>query len=416
MKILKEYKKLNKSEVCCNLEGLEKYLKRNKLSGALKVTPSGIEANSYVGVIKYKNFHLQILPKLINKEENNNNQIIKNLIFMLSYTRKLDIKTSDNALLDNYKNPFLEVLIKEYATSLFDALKRLSPKNYVREEDNLNYLKGKIIFSENIRYNSINQSKFYCQYDDFSENNILNQLFLFVSECLYQISADSKNKHTLQLIINYFADIKKIRFDKFKCEKIKLTRNQSLFKKPFILAKMFIEQSSVDLSKNSFENISLIWDMNKLFEEFIFEVLRKNNNIYNDSSNPQWTFTAQKGKKLLIGDNNKKRNTYVDIFAEKKENKIIIDTKYKKFENSSDFSNADVFQVSTYCLLHNTKHAILLYPQWEQNKPNIPEYYLNTDDTNKIKVNFKTVNLQYNNLKKHILEIKEELDTIINSC
>ena len=180
IKTLKEYKKLNKSEICCDLEGLEKYLKRNKLSDVLKVTPSGIEANSYVGVIKYKNFQLQILPKLINQENSIDDKILKNLIFMLSYTRKLDIKTTNNAILNDNKNPFLEVLIKEFAVSLFDALKRLSPKNYVREENNLNYLKGKIIFSENIRYNIINQSKFYCQYDNFSENNTLNQLFLFV--------------------------------------------------------------------------------------------------------------------------------------------------------------------------------------------------------------------------------------------
>lgn len=38
---------------------------------------------------------------------------------------------------------------------------------------------------------------------------------------------------------------------------------------------MFVENSSVDLSKNRIENISLVWDMNKLFEEFIYEVMRK---------------------------------------------------------------------------------------------------------------------------------------------
>ena len=409
MPILKEYEQLKKSDICCDLAGLEKYIKKNNLSNALKITPSGINANYHVGVIKYKKFQLQILPKLINQEEDNDNQILKNLVFMLSYTKKLEIKTTNNALLDSDRNPFLEILIKEFAVSLFDALKRLSPKNYVREEDNLNYLKGKIVFSENIRYNNVNQSKFYCQYDDFSENNTLNQLFLFVSDCLYQISSNRENKRILKLIINYFADVQKVRFDRFSCEKIQLTRNQVLFKKPFNLAKMFIEHSSIDLSKNSFENISLIWDMNKLFEEFIFEVLRKNNTDAN------WIFTAQKGKRLLHSDNNKIRNTYVDIFAENKENKIIIDTKYKKFENTADFSNADVFQVSTYCLLHNTSHAVLLYPQWGKDKPDIPGYYLNTD-SEKIRIYFKTINLKYKDLKNSISDIKRELNEIISSC
>lgn len=381
-------------------------------------TPSGIETTSWVGVIKYKNTHLQILPKLIytkeyeedyddkTKEETISN-VLKNLIFMLSYTKKLDIKTSNDAKLLASKNPFIEILIREYANSLFECFKRLTPKKYVRVKDNLNYLKGKIKFTENIRYNSSNQAKFYCQYDEFSENNILNQLFLFVSTCLYNISTDSYNKKTLKFIINYYSDIKLVRFDRFTAEKINLSRNQKLFKKPFNLAKMFIEKTSVDLSKNKFESITLIWDMNKLFEEFVFEIMKKN------ESELGWKFTAQKCKKLLIGDENKKRNTYVDIFAEKYNGKIIIDTKYKIFKGIDDFSNADVFQVSTYCLLHNTDKAILIYPRWNKQIPNIPSFKLNSDEKD-IKIDFKTINLCYTDIKQHLDDIKSDINNILN--
>ena len=401
--VIKEYEE--KELDSCNLDGLYAYLKCQNLTQALKVTRHGIEASSWVGVIKYKNTHFQILPKLICDNDCKEN-ILKNLIFMLSYTKNLDIKASNESKLSTAKNPFIEILIREYAKSLFDCLKRLTPKKYVREEDNLNYLKGKLKFKENIKYNNTNQAKFYCEYDEFSENNLLNQLFLFVSTCLYNISNDIYNKKTLKFIINYYTDIDLVRFDKFKANKIKLTRNQELFKKPFNLAKMFVEKTSVDLSKNKFENISLVWDMNKLFEEFIFEVMKK--------SNPEWTFTAQKGKKLLDGDNNKKRNTFVDILAENKEQKIIIDTKYKKLANSNDFSNADVFQVSTYCLLHNTNRAVLLYPRWSDNPPGIPDYYLNTSDK-RIKIDFKTINLKYDNLKNNIQNIKEEIWQILQN-
>lgn len=325
---------------------------------------------------------------------------------MLSYTKKLDIKTSNESRLSTAKNPFIEILIREYAKSLFECLRRLTPKKYVREEDNINYLKGKIKFTENIRYNSSNQAKFYCEYDEFLENNILNQLFLFVSTCLYNISNDSYNKKTLKFLMNYYSDIKLVRFDRFKAEKIKLSRNQELFKKPFNLAKMFVEKTSVDLSKNKFENITLIWDMNKLFEEFIFEIMKKNESEFG------WTFTAQKGKRLLAGDDNKKRNTYVDIFAEKGKDKIILDTKYKIFTGTDDFSNADVFQVSTYCLLHNADKAVLIYPRWNKEVPNVPSFKLNTDEKD-IKINFKTIDLCYTNLKQHLEEIMDDIKEIL---
>ena len=409
--VVKEYSKNIKIKDC-DLGKLHHYLECQHLDSALKVTPSGIETTSWVGVIKYKNTHFQILPKLICNNGDKEN-ILKNLIYMLSYTKKLDIKTSNEARLSTAKNPFIEILIREYAKSLFECLKRLTPKKYVREEDNLNYLKGKIKFTENVRHNSSNQAKFYCEYDEFSENNILNQLFLFVSTCLYNISNDSNNKKTLNFIMNYYSDIKLVRFDKFKAEKIKLSRNQELFKKPFNLAKMFVEKTSVDLSKNKFENITLIWDMNKLFEEFVFEIMKKN------ESELGCKLTAQRGRKLLVGDTSKKRNTFVDIMIEKiNGEKIVLDTKYKKFVSSDDFSNADVFQVSTYCLLHKAKHAILLYPKWDASAQE-NDFHLNIDNPSEsdiYQIDFKTINLQYDYIgkKENLEKIKEDIKRILN--
>lgn len=423
--VVKEYSKNIKIKDC-DLNKLHHYLECQQLDSALKVTPSGIETTSWVGVIKYKNTHFQILPKLIytkeynedydekTKEETKSN-ILKNLIFMLSYTKKLDIKTSNDAKLLTSKNPFIEILIREYTKSLFECLKRLTPKKYVREEDNLNYLKGKIKFTENIRYNSSNQAKFYCEYDEFSENNILNQLFLFVSTCLYNISNDSYNKKTLKFIMNYYSDIKLIRFNRFKAEKIRLSRNQELFEKPFKLAKMFVEKTSVDLSKNKFENITLIWDMNKLFEEFVFEIMKK------FEGELECKLVAQKGRRLLKNDTSKKRNTFVDIMVEKGDGdeleRIVLDTKYKKFVSSDDFSNTDVFQVSTYCLLHNAYHAILLYPKYGTNGPD-RDFELNIDEEikEKYQIDFKTINLQYDYIgkKENLESIKEDIKRILN--
>ena len=403
---IKEYSEIKENELeNCNLDKLQAYLKCQNLDLALKVTRHGIKTKSWVGVIKYKNLHLEILPKLISAYANNDGRIseaersiiLKNLIFMLSYTKNLDIKTNDNAKLATEKNPFIEILIREFATSLFEALKRLTPKRYVREEENLNYLKGKIKFSENIRYNCTNQAKFYCEYDEFSENNLLNQLFLFVSTCLYNVSDNSYNKKTLKFIINYYSDISFVRFDKFKVRKIKLTRNQELFRKSFNLAKMFMEQTSVDLSKNKFENITLVWDMNKLFEEFIFQLIKK--------KIPNCQAIAQKSKRLLKNGNTTRRDTRVDILVQNPQ--VIIDTKYKKFKDFDDISSADIYQVTTYCLLHNYKRAILLYPQYDEKEPDICYYQLNCAKNN-YHIDFCTVNLKNNDL-----EDKEVQNSII---
>lgn len=403
--VIKEYDTPKKAELRgCDLRGLYNYIEKQGLSHALKITPDGVEATSYVGVIKHKKLHLQILPKLICDKDDRQN-ILQNLIFMLSYTRKLEIKTTNDAKLSAAKNPFIEILIREYSKSLFDCLKRLTPKNYVCEEDNLTYLKGKIKFAENIRHNSCNQAKFYCEYDEFSENNALNQFFLFVSECLYNISKDSHNRKILKFIINYYSEVDLVRFDRFSAEKIRLTRNQDLFRKPFMLAKMFVEKTSVDMSKNRFDNITMLWDMNKLFEEFVFEIMKRM------QEELQCKITAQIGRRLLRGDNSKKRNTFVDIMAEKNDGeKIVLDTKYKKFRGLTDVANADIFQVSAYCLLHKATHAVLIYPRYDEKDPYLSEYFLNTDDNApKIKIGFKTINLKHESLKDSMEQVRQEI-------
>lgn len=51
-------------------------------------------------------------------------------------------------------------------------------------------------------------------------------------------------------------------------------------------------------------------------EQSIWRVCFWNNETKRNENEFGWKFTAQKGKRLLKNNDNKKRNTYVDIFAE----------------------------------------------------------------------------------------------------
>ena len=135
---LKEYEEKKESELQgLDLVGFRNYLNRQKLSSVIDVYSDSIKSSQWVGVIKYKKTIIQILPKLI-CDNDDNKTILKNLIYMLSFTKRLDIKTNEVAKLSKEKNPFMEILIREFADSLFECLKRLTPQKYIREENNLN--------------------------------------------------------------------------------------------------------------------------------------------------------------------------------------------------------------------------------------------------------------------------------------
>ena len=288
---LKEYSVSGENSLSrCEAERLSAYLRKKKLQNVVSLTPQGIVSKSFVGVIRCGNVQIEILPKILSANDDRR-EIMENLVYMLSYTRRLDIRTESGARLAACKNPFLEILIYEYASSLFDCLKKQPLRNYVTEETEVNFIKGKLMLPEQIRKSCVNRAKFYCQYDEFSENNMLNRLFLYVAVCLYKLSENSGNKRILRRIVNYYADVEPLPVSAAEANRIALPRNQILFKKPLSLAKMFVNQCSVDLSRNKIENVALVWDMNVLFEEFIGEVFKR--------KCPTLDIELQKGKRLL---------------------------------------------------------------------------------------------------------------------
>jgi len=371
---------------CDKRKKFRSFLEKSDLTKCLSVSDRAVYPTSWVGSICYGKRQVEILPKLLSnktaklkdgdefrenedklKNQENQQHILDNLIFMLSYTRKLNIKVAKDASLSQSPNPFLEILIKEFAVSLFEALKRQTPRAYMRQEENLNYVKGKIQITANISYNSCNRAKFFCEYDEFSEDNQLNRLFLYVATMLSSLTQNRRTKQILTHIRNYYCDVSPVCFTKEQAKKIILSRSQQIFVKPMQLALMFIEHASVDMSNHRINSIALLWDMNKLFEEFIYEVMRRH-------CGKNYQVRYQHGKRLLkdVETSRKRRDTFVDIFVECDDKRVIIvDTKYKKFFGISDIANSDIYQVSTYCLLHGSKKAVIIYPQWDEQKNNV---------------------------------------------
>ena len=412
-----EHKKLSFSEVSQKdisdrflydndfVSNIERFLERNALEDALSFDRTHIKSSHYVGVIKYKNIQFEILPKLLGKADNRDDirkQILKNLLYMLSYTKQLDIKDNEVANITSCPNPFIETLIRVFADRLFDALKRFVPKNYEVCEENTSAFKGKLKIAENLRYNLANKARFFCEFDSFTEDTALNQLFLYVATRLQSVSQDAYNKKILKFIINVYSDISFKCFTEHDLKRIRLNRSQQVFAQPFNLAKMFLEHSSVDMSKHQFDNIALIWDMNILFEEFVFEFLKRNR-----ESLDIYDVKYQKGRRLLKSKDNQHyyANTFVDMFVikEKGQSGIVLDTKYKvKSANLGDFDNADIFQVVTYCKLHDSNNAVLLYPATDYTTRGDHAYTLNTDKvTDEVQIKTAQINLQQDLKSSH---------------
>lgn len=347
------YKELHLTE---DIEGLKSFLEQSSFKNALNFGYDSLYTNHFVGSIKYKNWQLDIYPKYLAKQGGNGTQ---QLIRMLAYTRKLDIKisTADSGMA---KGSFLEIIIWYYASSLLNGLRRHIPHHYRHQEENLHTVRGKIDFINDIRYNLANKAKIFCKYDEFITDNLLNRTLHFVSVLLYRRTINEETKQLFRSIFAFYEDLESKAVTFNEARTIRLSKLQrDAFDTPLKLAQLFLEHATFNLYNNTFKNVAILFDMNKLFEEFIFEKLREELGNSVSSQNGQRIITGFSPEEKGI-DVHKYIRTDILIDTGDKESKIIIDTKYK---NANKIASSDIYQMLAYGKIHNTKNLCLIYPK-----------------------------------------------------
>lgn len=354
-----EWKKISYAKLGLNQEqakSFKKFLEDTGLTTALDFQLDGIKTEAHVGIIRFADFQLNILPKIIGE---NDSSCLENLMFMLRYTKKLEIHMMDSAEISKTKQPFLEILIAHYANILLNSLQRHIPHHYETKEDNLPAVRGRILFAKNQLANMGNLARVYCQFDEFTSDNLLNQTFKFVSQALCLLTAVPATRARLNKILAIYEDVELRAISYVQAKKILLNRNQLIFKDVLDLALLFLQHSTISLHNKTFTNLAILFDMNKLFEEFVATALEK--------AFPGQVQT-QKSRSIIDSIGGYANTSYSirpDILFR---NDTIIDTKYKILDLPDNKpSESDIYQMLAYNCFFNRRNIILCYPTFKQN-------------------------------------------------
>ena len=354
----KEWNKVSYQKLGLNQEQahkFQKFLQEKQMALALDFGLEGITTRAHVGIIQFADFQLNILPKIIGQEAS---VCLENLMFMLRYTKKLNIHTMDSAEISKTKQPFLEILIAHYANILLNALQRHIPHHYETKEENLPAVRGHILFAKNQMVNMGNLARVYCQFDEFTSDNLLNQTFKFVAQALCLLTAVPATRARLNKILAIYEDVELKAISYAQAKKILLNRNQLIFKDVLDLALLFLQHSTISLHNKTFTNLAILFDMNKLFEEFVAAALEK-----------AFPGQVQTQKSLTIIDSidgyvNTSYSIRPDILFR---NDTIIDTKYKILDLPDNKpSDADIYQMLAYNRFFNRRNILLCYPTLKQ--------------------------------------------------
>ena len=129
-----------------------------------------------------------------------------------------------------------------------------------------------------------------------------------------------------------------------------LNRKSNSYKPALDLARLIILNYSPDIASGKEKMLSLLFDMNQLWEEYVLKQLQK----------------ACEGTSIKVSGQESKsfwgaNSLRPDIVLRKGNQTYIIDTKWKRPLKSSA-SVSDLRQMYTYCRFWDAQRAILLYP------------------------------------------------------
>ena len=114
-----------------------------------------VQIKNYVGLIQLKSgFQIEILPKIYMAEEDDNKKIF---LKMLKSMKDFDGKSFNVSNLKVENMNLYEIFINLYLQETDRLVKHGLKSSYITNEENLNVVKGKLLFKEQVKKNNVHK-------------------------------------------------------------------------------------------------------------------------------------------------------------------------------------------------------------------------------------------------------------------
>ena len=253
------------------LEKLEKKL----LAKAWYWGNGEVKFASYCGVISLGDLSIEILPKIYGTEAEDNGSSRNALIRMLSKARRLKLHELGPAGISPQRRNLLDIFILHFCDQLRIQLTRGMIRKYVRREKNLNVLRGKLKVDQQLKRNLVHQERLFCRYDELSADNAYNHVLKYVLGILLKAATGNRALRQVSELCARFESISDSVADALTVDSLSFDRLTERYESVFDQCKYFLEGLYPDVVAGKKNCLSLLFDMNRLFEAYVASELRK---------------------------------------------------------------------------------------------------------------------------------------------
>ncbi|MCU4173794.1 McrC family protein [Carboxylicivirga sp. N1Y90] len=358
---------------------LDALLKLNELHDFQYFDPiyGGLKFKQYVGVIQVDGLCIEILPKA--DKHGDKGQWQKVLIHMLKACGRLKPESAGGANVKRQHLNLLEVYFELFLNEVDGLIRRGLVKQYRKHTGQVKALKGKLEFAGQIRHNLVHQERFYTSHQVYDQDHLLHQVLNTALEIVGHFTKGTSLYDKCKRVQLEFPEVSSKQVTSELLERIKLNRKTAPYSYPLEIARLIILNYSPDISSGQERMLSLLFDMNQLWEEYVLVILKK---------------TLKASPFVVTGQETKPFWNYnylqPDIVIQHKETNetFIIDTKWKQ-PGLSSASVGDLRQMYAYNRFWNAKKAMLLYPG--ENRNTEFKYFLNEGEDHSCKMGFVSV-------------------------
>jgi 5-methylcytosine-specific restriction enzyme subunit McrC len=326
-----------------------------------------IKFGHYCGVISLGDLTIEILPKIYGLEVDLGSSRAA-LIRMLSKARRLKHRRAGTAGIALQKRSLLDVFIHHFCDQLHAEMMQGMIRTYIERNENLNVLRGRLRIEQQFKQNLAHRERLFCQYDELSDDNVHNQILKYVLKILQKIAIGNRVRVQVAELLMRFDPISDIAVDTDLLNSLCFDRSAARYEPIFEQCKWFLAGLYPDVLTGKEACVSLVFNMNQLFELYVGAELRKN----------AWSeglrVREQGPQKYLAQRVDSDQNVFMmkpDISFLNTKNQVvaIADAKWKLLDEDQrklGITQTDLYQMESYATRYRVKQLFLVYPMQQK--------------------------------------------------
>lgn len=301
-----------------------------------------LSAKQFVGTVVLDDLRIIIEPKVS----------LQNLFFMLTYAYDLP-RFRDEIAAVELGDDLFEFVVVIFLRQVEQLIQKGIYRTYRDHEENDRYLRGRLLLADHLQQNTVRLDRFYQRRSEFTadvlENHILKHTLWLLSRLDYKRPG---LRLQLRRASSAFAETGSVEVLPADCDKVIYTRLNAAYYSPINLAKLLIQNLSVEGRAGAIPFAAYLFDMNRVFELFVARYL----DVYFADAP---TITVDIQQDIWLDEDQKEVGVPDVILRSRGRPFLVLDTKYKTFDRQP--VPADRNQMLMYCTTMGLPRGVLIY-------------------------------------------------------